>query len=573
MSIVLTRIPFSGSKFKVTSYFGKRSLGYHWGIDLRATEGTFIYPVSNGYVKKVVSGKVATPQSKKNENNKDFVNSGYGNYIIIEHDTGYCTLYAHLSDVNVSVDQRVLSSQIIGLAGDTGHSYGSHLHFEILDCTYQDGFVYTTKTSERRQKYSRDPLKYLTQVGESTDGNVSAANINTNYADYPTKQSIDDYENWYNDNYQIGNDTVQLLKNDDGSYVSYLGERLFGRKYRIVVYDNQGNGIDISDLHVVFRCKKTMSLDNSVSEITIYNLNSATEGQIIQYARRVTVEAGYDRLYGLIFEGDVIQAIRSKEDATDYVLRIIAMDGDRFQAQAFNSYSIIRGQTMRDVVDNTFVGSTFKVNIDDSIQSSLNDKYIRGKIVFGKAYDNAQNVIKSIPNGIGYSEDGAFYLTKISDDNNQDVIDLDYDSGLIGVPAQSDFYVTFKALLNPKIKLNRLVHIKAEYIIEQEYSDGNAQYSLFEGVDEFEANSAAYNNSNNSDLRNRIQSNVKARRGTDSYTLAKELGAQYTGIFRVVEIEFEGDTRGSQWYVNCKGVKQTGSIPTLMAGYNASNYR
>ncbi|MGW8556404.1 M23 family metallopeptidase [Streptomyces tubercidicus] len=55
----------------------------------------------------------------------------YGNAIVIKHDNGMFTQYAHLSQINVSVGQQVGTGEKIGLSGSTGNSSGPHLHFEV----------------------------------------------------------------------------------------------------------------------------------------------------------------------------------------------------------------------------------------------------------------------------------------------------------------------------------------------------------------------------------------------------------------------------------------------------------
>jgi len=56
---------------------------------------------------------------------------GYGNAIIVQHDDTYKTMYAHLSRRHVAVGQHVKRGQILGRTGDTGYSFGPHLHFEV----------------------------------------------------------------------------------------------------------------------------------------------------------------------------------------------------------------------------------------------------------------------------------------------------------------------------------------------------------------------------------------------------------------------------------------------------------
>ncbi|MEH1099533.1 peptidoglycan DD-metalloendopeptidase family protein [Micromonospora sp. CPCC 205561] len=57
-------------------------------------------------------------------------NTSYGRYVRINHGGGYTTYYAHLNGFNVSVGQRVGYGQVIGYVGDTGNSFGAHLHYE-----------------------------------------------------------------------------------------------------------------------------------------------------------------------------------------------------------------------------------------------------------------------------------------------------------------------------------------------------------------------------------------------------------------------------------------------------------
>jgi murein DD-endopeptidase MepM/ murein hydrolase activator NlpD len=57
--------------------------------------------------------------------------SGYGNVVIIRHNNGLETVYGHLSRILVQPEESVNSGMVIGLGGNTGRSFGSHLHFEI----------------------------------------------------------------------------------------------------------------------------------------------------------------------------------------------------------------------------------------------------------------------------------------------------------------------------------------------------------------------------------------------------------------------------------------------------------
>jgi murein DD-endopeptidase MepM/ murein hydrolase activator NlpD len=58
-------------------------------------------------------------------------NGGYGTYIVIKHENGTQTLYAHNSSNTVSVGDEVEQGDVIGYVGQTGKATGPHLHFEV----------------------------------------------------------------------------------------------------------------------------------------------------------------------------------------------------------------------------------------------------------------------------------------------------------------------------------------------------------------------------------------------------------------------------------------------------------
>lgn len=104
--------------------------GYHRGIDIASTGGRSIYGAP---IVAADSGKVI----------KAGWNNSYGNCVYIDHGGGYVTRYAHASSLAVSQGQTVTKGQTIAYVGNTGDSFGAHLHFEvILNGTLQNPMNY-----------------------------------------------------------------------------------------------------------------------------------------------------------------------------------------------------------------------------------------------------------------------------------------------------------------------------------------------------------------------------------------------------------------------------------------------
>ena len=101
-----------GIRIDPTTGFG---ITIHNGLDFACPIGSNVYAAAIGKV--IWEGK----------------NKSYGNAVIIEHDEGFLTLYAHLQNSDVKSGDYVFQGQTIAYSGLTGHSTGPHLHFETID--------------------------------------------------------------------------------------------------------------------------------------------------------------------------------------------------------------------------------------------------------------------------------------------------------------------------------------------------------------------------------------------------------------------------------------------------------
>jgi murein DD-endopeptidase MepM/ murein hydrolase activator NlpD len=97
----------------LTSGYGWRWGRMHEGIDLAVASGTPVVSAASGTV--IVAGWLG----------------GYGNLVVVDHGNGVSTAYGHNTSVTVGVGQSVAQGQLIAYSGNTGHSTGPHVHFEV----------------------------------------------------------------------------------------------------------------------------------------------------------------------------------------------------------------------------------------------------------------------------------------------------------------------------------------------------------------------------------------------------------------------------------------------------------
>ncbi len=148
----------------MTSNFGRRgSRRYHYGIDIKAQTGDTIYAAFDGKIRV-----------------KQYERRGYGYYLVIRHVNGLETVYGHLSKFLVDENEFIRSGQPIGLAGNTGRSFGSHLHFEtrFLGKPINPNFIIDFQNKvPHRDEYLVTTSSYKQTSRSSSSVSVSSSTI------------------------------------------------------------------------------------------------------------------------------------------------------------------------------------------------------------------------------------------------------------------------------------------------------------------------------------------------------------------------------------------------------------
>ena len=116
--------PFESNKYRLTSPYGQRTLNgasqFHNGVDLVGVDSTAVCSVCDGVV---ISSQIITDKSN--------LTWQWGNYVSVQAEDGTMMYYCHLASRAVKKGDTVKKGQRIGIMGNTGYSFGAHLHFEV----------------------------------------------------------------------------------------------------------------------------------------------------------------------------------------------------------------------------------------------------------------------------------------------------------------------------------------------------------------------------------------------------------------------------------------------------------
>lgn len=299
---------------------------------------------------------------------------------------------------------------------------------------------------------------------------------------------------------------------------------LYGRKWKITVTTYGGKSITIpTELRVVFSLDRCIGRVYQLGVVTIYNLAPRTEQEILQNGKSVTIEAGYeDGPYGLIFDAAIVHPSRGKEDQTSYYLKLQCLDGDVLNL-GFCNFTMQAGQTLQQIAQQ--VGRASDVPFDVRVDPALSQQTtLRGKTITGKPQDALRDLSKN-NNALLYSDNGIINISSLSQAPPAEVPELDVTSGLIGMPQQVDQGIEVSSLINPDFKLNSWFHLNNKLVNQAEIPIGSGL-------------------------------------GTAGALVQPLLDLD--GLYRIISMTIEGDTRGNDWYYHMQGISQTGILPAML---------
>ncbi len=286
------------------------------------------------------------------------------------------------------------------------------------------------------------------------------------------------------------------------------------RKVKLTVSGVSGSGLDLSELRIKFAIKKTDTETPNTADIRIYNIQDSDAIRIRDEFKQVEFSAGYESNFGVVFQGNIVQAIIGRESATDTFVDLNCAEGDH----AYN-FAIVNGTLAK--------GSSFANQIQAAVDSMkpygvtlgpvgelTTTKLPRGKSMYGAARKYLRNTAESL------NKQWSIQGTKVTFVGDTTYLPgtavvLNSSTGMIGTPQQTNTGVNVKSLLNPNIKVSGLIQIDEKSIAK------------------FKLDLAAINAANARNVAVPIPDTLSA-----------------DGTYYVLVMEHTGDTRGVEWYTS-----------------------
>ena len=292
------------------------------------------------------------------------------------------------------------------------------------------------------------------------------------------------------------------------------------RKVGLVV-NTGSSGLDLSNMRIRFKTQGMHEGAPNTAWIRVYNLAENTAQSIQTEFQEVSLQAGYeDGNYAVIFSGQIMQVKKGRESNVDSYVDLVCGDAFRAHTQGFMAKTL-ESASQTDVVKAVHENaSAMGVKLaPDALQvvgaSKMGGVLPRGKVLWGLGSDVLRGVAEStgttwsIQNGVLTFSDRAGY-------RSGEAVEINSQTGMVGIPEQTLQGIEIKTLLNPLIAIGGRVQI----------------------------NNADMNQTANTKLSD------KAYWQQPSDRMYATLSTKEDGVYRVLVCEHSGDTRGQEWYSN-----------------------
>ncbi|CDL79909.1 phage protein [Xenorhabdus cabanillasii] len=244
------------------------------------------------------------------------------------------------------------------------------------------------------------------------------------------------------------------------------------RECRLIVADEKGEGIDLSELKIKFSITRPSFAYPATGIFKIYNLNNETREKIRKNEYRIIkFSAGYKDHSGQIFAGQIQYTYTGRDSPTDTYVVIQAGDGDQAYNDATVNITISAGYTQQDV-DRLMMREIEKYGITFGMRPEFQLNVApRGKVFFGMHRDE-MHILARQNNAEWRYEDGQCHIIPKKTYLTEAVV-LNYQTGLIGMPEQTiGAGINVKCLINPKIRPGTLIRLDNASINEAGKSTG-----------------------------------------------------------------------------------------------------
>lgn len=287
-------------------------------------------------------------------------------------------------------------------------------------------------------------------------------------------------------------------------------------RYCKLVISGANLTLDVSNMRIRFQVRHAeMPTVPQTAYITIYNLTRATQQKILQAVKgtgkaKVDLTAGYKEQNGLIFTGEIIQAVTGQDNPVDKTITLVCKNEDTAHNYGVVNTTLPKGHTYNDQVD-ACLKALEKFGVQRGFIDKLDERKMpRPRVLTGMAKD----LLKTI----GYATKSTFTIVNgkaqvVKNENFHpgDAIVVNSSTGMVGRPQQSIDGIRVRMLLNPRC----VPSVKLK-------------------IDEASIDKQLFNPAYGAEVNNTMITDIAA-----------------DGIYKILYVDHVGDSRGAPWYTEC----------------------